>query len=505
MNRRILGLFMVMTALAFAGCPNPAIPNPDQIINLSAIPGVTAPATGATPVTSITETVQYTGTVSWAPGDSTFAASTGYTATIALAPKAGYKLTGVSSDFFTVAGASATHAADSGLVTAVFPTTVVATITLLAIPGVTAPATGATPVTTAIDTVQYTGTIIWSPSTSTFAASTVYTANLVLTAKAGYTLIGVAADSFLVAGATVTHVADSGTVAAVFLATGIADYSSATIGVLKLIPTGSFQRNATATNISVITQPYRMSAYEITRAQFAALIVTDPSDTTYSSGMTDPVQMTNWYHAIAFCNKLSIAEGLTPVYEVTGINFATLTYASIPTDSNAGWNVVTAIWTNNGYRLPTEMEWMWAAMGATSGYGYVGPTYLTGYSKAFAGSTGSNAIGDFAVFGYVGGETGSTTTARSNPVGSKTTGANELGLYDMSGNVWEWCWDWYGSYPTGIVLSDSAAGRGAASGTTRVRRSSSWITDAVNCTVAERNSNNPLFQFRYNGFRVVRP
>jgi len=272
------------------------------------------------------------------------------------------------------------------------------------------------------------------------------------------------------------------------------NYTSANIGTLVYVPAGSFQRDATATNVSVITQPYRMSATEITRAQFLAIMGIDPSNTTYSSGTNNPVQNTNWYHAIAFCNKLSITEGLTPVYSVTvggtPVDWNTLTYASIPTASNADWNAATATWTDNGYRLPTEMEWMWAAMGADTAN--PGSINTTGYSKAFAGSTGSNTIGDYAWY-----------TANS---GSKTqvTGkklSNELGLYDMSGNVYEWCWDWYVAYPTGTQTDC----RGAASGTDRVLRGGSWTADASGCNVAYRVSTYPYLQYFDFGFRVVRP
>jgi len=93
-------------------------------INIAAIPGVTAPVTGATPVSTITETAQYTGTVTWNPNHGAFAGSTAYTVTITLTPKAGYTLTGVSANFFTVSGATTvTNSADSGVVTAVFPET----------------------------------------------------------------------------------------------------------------------------------------------------------------------------------------------------------------------------------------------------------------------------------------------------------------------------------------------------------------------------------------------
>ena len=373
-------------------------------------------------------------------------------------------------------------------------------INIVAIPGVTVPVCGGTPVTAITETAQYTGTVSWSPTVSgTFAASTVYTATITLTAKAGFTLTGVAANSFTVAGATATNAVNSGVVTAVFPATGVADYTSANIGTLKLVPAGRFQRDATASNISVITKPYRMSEHEITRAQFLAVMGADPSDVGYSSGINDPVQDTNWYHAIAFCNKLSIAEGLTPVYTVTGVDFNTLTYDDIPTmSSNTDWDAATANWSANGYRLPTEMEWMWAAMGAPAD-GQGGGTNTTGYAKAFAGSTGSNAIGDYAVYDYYGTGVGKTPNERSNPVGSKL--ANELGLYDMSGNVWEWTWDWNAAYPTGTQTDY----RGAASGENRVARGGSWSHNAANCAVAYRNDFNPDNQGLNIGFRVVRP
>ncbi|MBU1244929.1 formylglycine-generating enzyme family protein [Myxococcota bacterium] len=271
---------------------------------------------------------------------------------------------------------------------------------------------------------------------------------------------------------------------------------SPNIGVLVSVPGGTFQRDGAATNLSTVSS-FKMSKYEITRAQFLAVMGTDPSEPR-SSGMSDPVQSVNWYQAIAFCNKLSLLEGLIPVYAVSGVNFSTLTYAQIPTSSDTTWNTVTANWTANGYRLPTEMEWMWAAMGADTAN--PGSVNTTGYAKAFAGSTGKNAIGDYAVFGFSTSETGHTTTPRPNPVGSKL--ANELGLYDMSGNVQEWTWDVFESdtYPSGS-LSDYV---GTASGTPRVNRGGSWKIDAFYATVAHRHFLGPHLQYDLMGFRVVR-
>ncbi len=108
----------------------------------------------------------------------------------------------------------------------------------------------------------------------------------------------------------------------------------------------------------------------------------------------------SWYDAIAFANKLSIEEGLTPVYSVDGISdWEALAYGSIPTASDDDWDAATADWDADGYRLPTEMKWMWAAMGATEDalddFDEDGVN-RSGYTKDFAGDDGSNSIDDYA-------------------------------------------------------------------------------------------------------------
>jgi len=129
----------------------------DSVINISAISGVTVPVTGATPTSSIADTTEYTATISWSPAASTFAAGTVYTATITLAPKTGYTLTGVPANFFTVAGATATNAANSGVVTAVFPETEQPIAALAdsinAVTGLTASVSGSTVTVTGTATV----------------------------------------------------------------------------------------------------------------------------------------------------------------------------------------------------------------------------------------------------------------------------------------------------------------------------------------------------------------
>ena len=199
-------------------------PAADQTIDIRAIAGVTAPVAGATPVDSVTATAEYTGTVTWSPTASpTFAHGMTYTATITLAPKSGFTLTGITADTFTVAGATSVHnSVDSGVITAIFPATSLTTVGNFAIAGVTAPVAGATPVSTITETPEYTGTVTWSPAASpTFSYSQVYTATITLAAKSGYTFDGVAADTFTVTGATPVHnLVNAGVVTATFPATG---------------------------------------------------------------------------------------------------------------------------------------------------------------------------------------------------------------------------------------------------------------------------------------------
>lgn len=260
----------------------------------------------------------------------------------------------------------------------------------------------------------------------------------------------------------------------------VADYDSSIIGTMKHVPGGTFSRDGQRMNRSTVSS-FWMAVYPVTRAQWVRVMGegTDPSSTIHSSGLNDPVQMVSWYDAVDFCNKLSSMELMEPVYvmsERTPKAGHPITDASVRVD-----------WHADGYRLPTEMEWMWAAMGAQDAC-----------TKAFAGSTGSNAIGDYAVFGYAGTEVGRTVHERTCPVGSKLP--NELGLYDISGNVWEWCWDLYGDYPSGLVENY----KGVHSGEYRMPRGGGWLRGSKRCAVADRDMDLPDDQFNDIGFRVVK-
>ena len=324
---RIMTLMLLAASLAVAGCGKNNEDNSSlllsllggggTVVNIAAIPGVTPPNYGETPVTTITETAQYTGTVSWSPNDDPFAATTVYTATITLTAKSGYTLIGVAADFFTVAGAtSVTNSAESGAVTAVFPATGAAPATVIniaAIPGITAPVLGATPVITITETAQYTGTVSWSPDDDPFAATTMYTATITLTAKPGYTLTGVAANFFTVAGTTsASNSADSGVVTAVFPATGAAVINIAAIPGVTTPVYG-------ATPVTTITET----------AQYTGTVTWSGSPVTFAA--------TTEYTA-------TITLSAKPGYTLTGVTADFFTAAGATSVSNsADLGVVTAV------------------------------------------------------------------------------------------------------------------------------------------------------------------
>lgn len=229
------------------------------------IPGITAPVLGATPVRSLASTNEYTATITWTPNPTTFEAGVAYTATITLTPKAGYTVTGITSNQFKVAGATATNSANSGVISAAFPA--IATVTKISatnISGVTAPVIGATPVT-AISGAEYTGTVTWSPADAKFKETTTYTATVTLTPKTGYTLTGVTANQFVVNGAvSSSNTANSGVITAVFPQTPAPSVITDTT-ISGLLP-------------AVDETPIRI----INRTQYTATIAWSPNDATFA-------------------------------------------------------------------------------------------------------------------------------------------------------------------------------------------------------------------------------
>jgi formylglycine-generating enzyme required for sulfatase activity len=232
-----------------------------------------------------------------------------------------------------------------------------------------------------------------------------------------------------------------------------------------LVPAGTFSMGSNSgeewwekpVHQVTISKAFYMSDHEVTQKEWVEIMASNPSNW---KGDNLPVEQVSWYEVIEYCNKRSEKEGLTPVYSRSG--------EYIRCDFKA-----------NGYRLPTEAEWEWAAKGGGKDF------MIYEYS-------GSNSVDGVA---WYSGNSGRKT----HPV--KTKEANSLGLYDMSGNVMEWCWDWYGIYSAGSQTDPA----GVADGSSRVLRGGSWGDSARYVRSTNRYGDASSFGYGPIGFRLVRP
>ena len=252
------------------------------------------------------------------------------------------------------------------------------------------------------------------------------------------------------------------------------------------IPAGTFimgspatepDRNSNETQHSVTLSGFSMSKYQVTQAQYQAVMGVGEDWTIVDivgKGNNYPVYNVNWYDAIVFCNKLSIKEGLNPVYSING-HTNPAEWGTIPISNDVKWNGVVMDKSKNGYRLPTEAEWEYACRAGT----------MTAYNT---GDTISDSTGWYS----------SNSGSRTHEVGLKP--ANAWGLYDMHGNLYEWCWDWLGDYSTGSQTDPT----GAVSGLNRVGRGGYWYANGQILRSAFRCFGGPSSRGNAFGFRLVR-
>lgn len=315
-------------------------------------------------------------------------------------------------------------------------------------------------------------------------ASTEYTAAISITEEVTIKAIAVKAEMNDSAVASVSYTIKTPAVPAGFV----------------LIPAGEFQMGSNAgydedkpVHTVTISNDFYMCDHEVTQAEYEAVMETNPSyfvgEGPYkevAAGEVQenrPVDMVNWYMTLVYCNKLSMKEDLTPCYTIGGETDPTK-WGTIPTDSaDENWDKVTCNWAADGYRLPTEAEWEYAARAGDN----------TVDALIWGRTNAEDSLDEYAWFI-------SNADWITHEVKIKKPNAN--GLYDMAGNVSEWCWDCYAEY-TSEAVTDPRGGDSSENG--RVYRGGAYGYDAEDCVVSYRDYDfMPHAQKDNVGFRVVR-
>jgi formylglycine-generating enzyme required for sulfatase activity len=254
---------------------------------------------------------------------------------------------------------------------------------------------------------------------------------------------------------------------------------------MVLIPAGTFTMGSPPNEPSrvsdevqhqvTLTQAMYVSKYEVTQSEWLAAMHWNTSG---FLGANRPVETLTWYDAVSYCNFRSTGEGLAVAYTITGITYS----GSHITSATVTWNHHA-----NGYRLLTEAEWEYACR-ATS---------TTAFCNGDITNPDDNCSPLDPNLDQVGWYCGNALS-RTHDVGGKT--ANAWGLMDMHGNVWEWCWDRYGTYPTGPLTDPT----GPTFGSDRVMRGGWWLYAAHYCRSARRGYGVPAAMSYGLGLRLAR-
>jgi formylglycine-generating enzyme len=233
---------------------------------------------------------------------------------------------------------------------------------------------------------------------------------------------------------------------------------------------------------TVTLNSFYMSNYEVTQEEWTSIMGSNPSKPELGISGHYPVNYLKWYSVLVYCNKKSITEGLNPCYSING-STDTDSWGVIPSNQNTLWDTVLCNWSANGYRMPSEAEWEYASRGGI--YNSQNLTYAT-----------CNTADELLEGAWY----KENCMCSVHEVGSHLP--NVIGLYDMNGNVWEWCWDWYGYYTTAA----QADPKGPARGTYKIQRGASINNLPYACRVSARDYisiSAPTYMI-YSGLRLVR-